>query len=243
MYASGEPIQRCPAPGPGVGAARIMSKRAETLRDALEEDILTGVLAPGERLEEVALARRFGVSRTPIREALLQLSAAGLVETRPRRAAVVAEIGPRQLHEMFEVMAELEGMCARLAARRATAEDLAAIAAAQEACRAALGRGSSDAYYYENEVFHERVRAAAGNRFLLEQAGALQKRLRPYRRLQLRARHRVEASFREHEAIVAAIAGSDPERAEDAMRAHVVVQGERFTVLLASLERREPSGA
>ena len=216
-----------------------MSNRADTLRHRLEEDILTGALAPGDRLEEVALAQRFGVSRTPIREALFQLAAAGLVENRPRRGAVVAEIGPRQLNEMFEVMAELEAMCARLATRRATAEDLTAIRSAQEACRAALGSGDGDAYYYENEVFHERIRAAARNRFLMDQADALQRRLRPYRRLQLRALNRIEASFREHEAIVAAIAGADAPRAADVMRAHVVVQGERFTDLLAWLDHNQ----
>ncbi len=220
-----------------------MGNRADSLRDQLEEEILTGALAPGSRLEEVALARRFGVSRTPIREALFQLSAAGLVESRPRRAAVVAEIGPCQLTEMFEVMAELEAMCARLATRRATAEDLAAIRSAQEACRTALRSGDGDAYYYQNEAFHERIRAAARNRFLIDQADALQKRLRPYRRLQLRARNRIEASFREHDAIVAAIVGSDAERAEAVMRAHVVVQGERFADLIASLDRREASRA
>ena len=217
-----------------------MGDRADWLRDRLEEEILTGALVPGDRLEEVALARRFGVSRTPIREALFQLSAAGLIENRPRRGAMVAEIGAHQLTEMFEVMAELEAMCARLATRRATPEDLAAIRSAQEACRTALTSADGDAYYYENEVFHERVRAAARNHFLIEQAGALQKRLRPYRRLQLRARNRMEASCREHEAIVTAIAGPDAARAEEVMRAHVVVQGERFADLIASLDRDEP---
>ena len=216
-----------------------MGNRADGLRDQLEEEILTGALAPGARLEEVALARRFGVSRTPIREALMHLAAAGLVESRPRRAATVAEIGPVALTEMFAVMAELEAMCARLAARRATGEDLDTIRAAQAACHAALKGHDADAYYYENETFHERIRTASGNRFLIEQAGALQKRLRPYRRLQLRARNRMEASFREHEAIVAAIAEFHAERAEDVMRAHVAVQGERFSDLIASLERHE----
>ena len=96
------------------------AKRSDALRDHLEEDILTGALRPGDRLDEMSLAERFGVSRTPIREALFHLAAAGLIDNRPKRGAIVAEIGPRQLVEMFEVMAELEGMCARLAARRAT---------------------------------------------------------------------------------------------------------------------------
>jgi len=221
---------------PSAEGIEAMSKRAAALRDTLEEEILTGTLAPGTRLDEVGLAARFGVSRTPIREALFQLSAAGLIETGARRGAHVAEIGPRRLMEMFEVMAELEALCARLAARRADAADLAALHAAHDACAAAADRGDGDAYYYENEAFHERIRAAARNGFLLEQADMLQKRLRPYRRLQLRARDRIRASFAEHEVIVAGIAAGDGQAAATAMRAHVAVQGERFADLIASLD-------
>ena len=209
--------------------------RADALRDALEDEILTGRLAPGTRLEEVALAKRFGVSRTPIREALLHLAAAGLIENRPRRGAVVAAVGPQRLVEMFEVMAELEAMCARLAARRAMPDDLAAIRAAHQACAEAAASGDGDRYYYANEQFHDLIRRAGRNGFLIEQADALKKRLRAYRRLQLRARGRITASWEEHEAITAAIAAGDGTSAARAMRAHVAVQGERFADLLASL--------
>jgi len=208
---------------------------SDRLREALEEEIVTGALEPGARLEEVALAARFAVSRTPIREALHQLAAAGLIDVRPRRGAFVAEIGPRRLVEMFEVMAELEGLCARLAARRADPVAIADIRAAHEACTRAAETKDVDAYYYRNETFHERIRAAARNAFALEQATTLQRRLRPYRRLQLRARGRVAASFGEHEAIMAAIERGDAEAAGQAMRDHVVIQGERFADLLASL--------
>lgn len=211
---------------------------SDRLREELEEEIVTGTLVPGTRLEEIALAARFGVSRTPIREALLQLSAAGLIENRPRRGAVVAEIGPRRLVEMFAVMAELEGMCARLAARRAAPEDVDAIRASHEACRTASDAADVDAYYYVNEAFHETIRRAARNAFLNEQTNHLQRRLRPYRRLQLRARGRVAASFREHERIVRAIEAGDAEAAGSAMREHVSVQGDRFADLMSSLEER-----
>lgn len=214
-----------------------MEPRAAALRDALEEDILTGALPPGARLEEQALADRFGVSRTPIREALLQLSAAGLIEQKPRRGALVAAIGPRRLMEMFEVMAEHESMAARLAARRADRSDLGAIRAAHDACAEAAGARDGDAYYYRNEAFHRLIRAAGRNAFLAEQAEALHRRLRPYRRLQLRARDRIAASFAEHEVIVSALEAGDAEAASAAMRAHVAVQGERFADLLASLDR------
>src|SRR2546422_2915617 len=93
------------------------ASRSQQLCEAIEEDIVYGRLTPGSRLDETQLGGRFGVSRTPIREALLQLASSGLVEIRPRRGTVVAEVGPQRLYEMFETMAELEAACARLASR------------------------------------------------------------------------------------------------------------------------------
>src|SRR5947209_5256764 len=92
--------------------------RSEQLREDIEENIATGRFRPGMRLDETELAQRFGVSRTPLREALFQLASMGVVEMQARRGAVVAEVAPHRLVEMFEVMAELEAMCGRLAARR-----------------------------------------------------------------------------------------------------------------------------
>src|SRR6201985_3975275 len=90
---------------------------SERMRESIEEESATGKLLPGTRLDEVARATRFGVSRTPIREALRLLLGEGLVETRPQRGTVVAQVTPQRLIEMFEVMAEVEAMCARPAAR------------------------------------------------------------------------------------------------------------------------------
>ncbi|WP_406856042.1 MULTISPECIES: GntR family transcriptional regulator [unclassified Alsobacter] len=204
------------------------------LRDLIEQAILVGDFAPGEKLEEVALAQRFGVSRTPVREALHQLSAAGLVDSRPRRGAFVASVTPERLIEMFEVMAELEAYAAKLAARRLTPEAEAEIVEAHRACKAALGK-DPDAYYYENERFHFAIFHASRNGFLIEQASALHRRLKPYRRLQLRVRNRVAASFAEHEAIVAAIRSGKAKKAATLIRDHIAVQGERFADLMASL--------
>jgi DNA-binding GntR family transcriptional regulator len=205
------------------------------LREAIETEIVSGRLMPGERLDEATLAGRFNVSRTPIREALHQLAIAGLVEIRPRRGALVATQSPERLYEMFEVMAELEAMAGRLAARRSTGADAAVLHAAHAACAAA--RGDADAYYAVNEGFHQAIYAASGNGFLAEQCLALQKRLRPYRRLQLRVANRVATSFAEHEAIITAILAGDGDQAANALRAHVRVQGERFSDLIASLSR------
>jgi len=213
------------------------TRLSEQLGEQIEERIDTGRSAPGPRLDEQDLAESFGVSRTPIREALIQLASAGLVEIRPRRGAIVSTIGPSRLCEMFDVMAELEAMCGRLAARRITPEEQERLRAAHLACETARRDNDPDAYYRLNEAFHRAIYTASHNAFLAEQALALHRRLRPYRRLQLRVRNRMSVSFGEHAGIVDAIVTGDSELAADRLRSHVVVQGERFADLVASLEQ------
>src|SRR4051812_6048808 len=101
--------------------------RPVELRAKIEEEVALGILPPGTRLDESELAARFGVSRTPIREALIQLTSIGILEMKPRRGAVVPNLSPRKLVEMFEVMAELEALCGSLAARRMSEADHAAL--------------------------------------------------------------------------------------------------------------------
>lgn len=209
--------------------------RSEKLREAIEESIATGAFPPGMHLDETELAHRFGVSRTPLREALIQLSSMGIIALRPRRGAVVAEVTPQRLLEMFEVMAELEAMCGRLAARRMSASDHAVLVQAHKACEAACLSADSDAYYHQNELFHYAIYAGSHSGFLIEQTTAMHRRLRPYRRLQLRVRNRVGTSFSEHGRIVEALLAGEAEAASEELRAHILVQGERFTDLLASL--------
>lgn len=213
---------------------------SEQLREKIEEAIITGAFGPGTRLDEVELADSYGVSRTPTREALIQLEAAGFIVKRPRKGWEVASIPPSRLCEMFDVMAELEAMCGRLAARRATDAEQRVIRAAHLACQRAKEANDPAEYYRLNEVFHLAIYQASHNTFLIEQAGALHRRLRPYRRLQLRVRNRMHTSFDEHEAIVQAIEAGEGEAACNRLRAHVVVQGERFTDLVSSLESLAP---
>lgn len=208
---------------------------SEQLREKIEERILTGAYSPGERLDEGELAQAFGVSRTPIREALFQLSAAGFLDMRPRRGAIVAEVPASRLCEMFDVMAELEGMCGRLAARRSTEADHRRLWQAHASCAEARDAGDTDLYYRLNQAFHETIFDASHNMFLAEQANTLNRRLRPYRRLQLRVRNRMNSSFDEHSLIVEAIVAGDSVAACEGLRSHVVVQGERFGDLIASL--------
>lgn len=211
--------------------------QSNSLKSQIEEEIAMGILLPGERLDEASLAARFGVSRTPIREALQQLSIAGLIEHRRHRGAVVSAPDPKQLVEMFELMAEFEAICARLAARRLLASDETELKKTLEACRIAAESGDTDGYYYENERFHRAIYVASGNSFIADQAMALHKRLAPFRRLQLRVRYRMKASLGEHDAIVAALLSGNAELAAQEAYAHVTVQGERFSDLIASMNR------
>ena len=212
-------------------------RRADQIIDDLEQMIVTGSFADGERLDEIRLAERFGVSRTPIREALQKLAASGLVEQIPRRGVFVREPGPVELFEMFETMAELEAACGRLAALRISDTGLAELRATHEACVEAVGVGDADHYYRQNERFHQLIYAASQNGYLQAQAMRLQKRLKPYRRMQLHLRGRLAQSAAEHEAIVEALARGDQDAAAHAMRVHVAVQGEKFRHLLSSLKR------
>ena len=214
-----------------------MKSRSEELRETIEEMIAVGTLAPGQHLDETELAARFKVSRTPIRETLIQLASMGLVVIRPRRGAVVAELGPQQLVEMFEVMSELEATCARLAARRMTPLEQQALLGAHQACKSASAARDPDDYYYKNEVFHYAIYTGSHNQFLIEQARSLSRRLRPYRRLQLRVRDRLPTSFAEHDGLVQAIVNGDGELAAQRARDHVMIQGQRFADLMASLSQ------
>jgi DNA-binding GntR family transcriptional regulator len=210
---------------------------AVRVREALENAIVDGRFPPGAKLDPEALAREFAVSRTPIREALQQLEASGLVRVAAKRGTFVSEWSVEELAERFEVMAELEAMCARLAARRITEAELAELEAAHEACRRMAEQGDIDAYYAENSAFHACIYRATHNAFLAREAARLHAVLQPYRRMQLQVRNRMARSFAEHDAVVAAIREGDDEAAAEAMRGHVLVQGDRFHDLLAALRQ------
>jgi DNA-binding GntR family transcriptional regulator len=214
---------------------RMERKRSDIIADELEGLILEGSFTDGARLDEVQLADRFQVSRTPIREALHRLTQSGLVEQVPRRGVFVRQPGPVELIEMFEVMAELEAVCARLAASRITERALDEMKALNARCLDAVRQGQSDDYYEMNEVFHRMLYRQSGNAFLEQECLRLHRRLKPFRRLQLRVRGRLSQSMAEHEQVVAALEAGDGSAAASAIRAHVAVQGEKFHHLMSSL--------
>jgi len=212
------------------------TRRADTIAEQLESLIFDGSFSDGDRLDEIRLAKQFGVSRTPVREAFQKLAQSGLVEQIPRRGVFVRQPGPVELIEMFEVMAELEAACGRLAAVRISDSALDALAEANARCQHAVEAQDSDGYYRENERFHGIIYRQSGNSFLEQEALRLHKRLQPYRRVQLRLRGRMTQSMSEHESIVDALTAGDGERAAEALRTHVAVQGEKFHHLIASLK-------
>ncbi|MDP5308456.1 GntR family transcriptional regulator [Paracoccus spongiarum] len=214
---------------------------AAQIRQALENAIVYGRFAPGEKLDIEALIVEFACSRTPIREALQTLEASGLVRVEPKRGTFVTELDVVELTERFEVMAEFEAICARLAARRATPPELDRIRTAQAACERAADTGDSDAYYHQNTAFHQAIYAASGNRFLESEALRLQTMLQPYRRRQLQVRGRMLRSLQEHRAILGHLETGDAAAAAAETDAHVRIQGDRFHELVASLRQSAAS--
>ena len=207
--------------------------RVQQVRDQLEDDIVNGRMRPGEQVQIEQLMARFGVSRTPVREALQQLEISGLVAVRSKRGTFVAQVGMPELIQMFEVMAELEALCARLATRRVSQAALRDIDAALVACEAQCATLDSNAYYYANEQFHQLIYQAGGNAFLVQQTLLLKNRLKPYRRLQLQLRNRMSQSLQEHRDIARALHQGDEDVAAQAARDHVLIQGQRFTDLMS----------
>lgn len=195
---------------------------SDRIRNALTDDIACGALCAGTSLDEQTLADRFGASRTPVREALRQLSVSGLVEVRPRRGVVVTRLTPARVMDMFETIAEVETMCVRLAVYRMTPLERSRLNDLHEASKAHVAARDLDAYEAFNRDFHGLLYAATHNAFMAEQAVAIRARLDVFRRTQLRHGSRMAASHDEHALVLAAIAEGDGELAARRMRAHML---------------------
>ena len=213
-----------------------MTTRADEILTTLESEILSGRLPPGSRLEETELSERFECSRTPIREALRQLASEALITMRPRQPAMVAALSARKLLEMFQVMAELEGLCARLAARRVSQAWGKEISEIHHKLISAGETGDINLFYDVNQEFHEAIYEASRNAFLADQTRKLRNQVAAYRRRVTRMPNRIADTVREHEAIMQAILAHDPERAHSTMRDHVNLLGDNLLDFLAAFE-------
>ena len=194
---------------------------AEKLASAIADGILDGSLKPGERLDEVGLAQQHGVSRTPVREALRQLTTSGLIDMRPRKGAVVSQATPEQIESLFVAMAEMEATCARLCALSMTPVERRRLQARQEAMMALADTGDQDAYSDANVAFHSAIYTGSHNAPLADYAMSLRRRLGPFRRAQFRMEGRLKRSNEEHGAVVRAILAGDAVGAHAAMLHHV----------------------
>jgi DNA-binding GntR family transcriptional regulator len=195
---------------------------SEQIRLALADEITSGTLKPGESLDEQQIATRFSASRTPVREALRELSVAGLVEVRPRRGAVVSRVTSERVMDMFEMTAEMEAMCVRLATYRMTPLERCHLQQMHEGSAEMVARGDFAAYDAFNWAFHQAIYRATHNEYMADQAVELRTRMAAFRRAQLRYAGRLERSRNEHEAIMIAIARGDGEEAARQMRAHLL---------------------
>jgi DNA-binding GntR family transcriptional regulator len=208
-------------------ASRPITQRAlyEDVAERVRQLIYSGGLAPGAWIDERSLVERFGISRTPLREALKVLHAEGLVRLTPRRGSFVAgELTPQDLDEIFPLMALLEGLCAREAVRKATPEDVRRLEAHHERLERHAAAGEVDRYYEQNYAFHEAVQELAANPWLSRTVSELRRFLRLLRGRQLRVPGRLEASLAEHRRFMRALARRDAEEAEQVMRAHLMAQ-------------------
>lgn len=197
--------------------------RAQEIQASLADDIVHGRIGPGEALDETRLAKAFGVSRTPVREALRQLEAIGLAEARPHRGAVAADISEARLDEMFIVMAELEAMAARFAAAAMTPTERRDLDELHRSAGAIVSAGIMADYVDANDTFHEAIYAGAHNAFVAELTMSVRSRLAPFRHAQFETIGRLSKSHHEHGLVVEAILQGDGERAAAEMRRHILV--------------------
>jgi DNA-binding GntR family transcriptional regulator len=209
--------------------------RAEELRLQLADEIVRGVLPPGAALDESDIARRFSVSRTPVREALRQLVASGLVEARAHRGAVVAQPSIDRLTGMFEAMAELEALCAGLAAERMTPAERHRLEAVHEELRVLSHAGNPDRFHEVNERFHNTIYAGSQNDYIAEITLATRVRVQPFRRAQFRNLGRLAKSHAEHDRVVVAILRGDRLGAAVAMRAHIELVRDEYELYAVSV--------
>ncbi|MGI3168714.1 GntR family transcriptional regulator [Pseudooceanicola sp. C21-150M6] len=182
------------------------------------EAIDHGTYRPGDRLVESELADRFGVSRTPIREALQRLETQSLL-ARDGRSLIVASLDHNQLAELYPVRAELEALAAKLAARHASVEEMRVLRDMVEADRGLLGDPS--ALSRANRRFHKQIHLASHNRFLVQQLDLVHRSMALMAQTSLAATGRGERALAEHEAIVQAIEARDEEAAAQALRDHI----------------------
>lgn len=212
----------------------------QEVTDRLRDMIVEGELVPGERIAEGQLCEEFGVSRTPLREALKVLASEGLVEPIPNRGSRVTPITPEEVEELFEVVSGIERLAGELTAARASDKDLSRLRDMQERMEGHHRSGKRREYYRINEQVHRAVVALADNSVLKATHDTLMMRVRRARYLAILSQDRWDESVREHIAILEALEARDSARTGELIRQHVRRTGE---VVRGSLEAAERENA
>ena len=215
-----------------------MPSQTDTILTTVMDWIDQGRLNPGDEVDEAAMVAEFGVSRTPVREALIRLEAMGLIVRSPRKGAMVFRPTLPEFLAILEVHAKLEGQAAGLAARRLSVAGAAALEAAVAACEvhaATLGDGEPSAYYALNLGFHATVAQAAGNPFLYDMIATNARKLMAYYRARYRYAGSIASSAAEHRQIAVLILDRDAAGAEALMARHVQFDQVTAMDLLAAL--------
>ena len=214
-----------PSSGPGpekpARPERRGATRTEELRNLLADEIMRGRLAPGMPLEEVELAQRFGVSRTPVREAIRELAATGLVQARAHRSAIVARPSAERLRGMFDALAELEALCAGFSAIRMTTDERRHLQEFHLSLAEVVQSDDAQRYHRMNEQFHGLIYVGSHNDYLAELTSATRTRVSPFSHMQFRTIGRPSLSHAEHDRVVDAILRGDQAAAAAEMRAHI----------------------
>ena len=194
----------------------------QEVAERLRQRIFAHELTPGTWIDEQKLAEQYGISRTPLREALKVLASEGLVELKPRRGCYVTEISRQDLDDIFPLMAMLEGRCAAEAIKRARPADINSLKHIHERLESAARDGRIDAFFEANQEFHKRIQELSGNRWLLSVIQDLRKVLKLSRLHSLSLEGRLQQSLDEHRLIMSALAGGDAARAEKLMHDHLL---------------------
>jgi DNA-binding GntR family transcriptional regulator len=181
-------------------------------------------LKPGEAIDELALADEYGISRTPMREALKVLHAEGLVSLEPRRGCTVTELTQQDIDEVFPIMALLEGRCAYEAVKKAKLADIRKVEELHARLEKQAATNDIEKYFELNCVFHEYVQKLAGNNWLERITSDLRKLLKLMRGRQLHLPGRLEQSLAEHRMLLAAFQNRNPAAAEKIMHDHLINQ-------------------
>jgi DNA-binding GntR family transcriptional regulator len=209
----------------------------QQVAERLRQQIFAHELTPGDWVDEQKLCEQYGISRTPLREALKVLAAEGLVELKPRRGCYVTEISRQDLDDIFPLIALLEGRCAFEAVQRAKAAELAELTAIHEQLERAAATQQIALFFEVNQEFHRRIQAMAGNRWLLSVIQDLRKVLKLSRLHSLSLEGRLQQSLAEHRDILRHIEAQDAAGAERAMYAHILSGREALARMEAQTQK------